>query len=95
MGDMWDETRWQTLLRSSFRMAWEFQAAWGVLQGEAENCCRYLGWELDEPLASTIHDVGQGCVDGSTRFKVTEQREKLREAVLQGPCSSTQTRLPS
>ena len=59
--------RWQTILRSNCRTAREFESAWGVMQGEAMDCCEFLGQDLEGHLASPLQDVGQGCVDGSTR----------------------------
>ena len=53
-----------------------------LLQGEATDCCIYLGEELEGELASPVVGMGDGRVDGKTRALVTQQREKLRARVL-------------
>ena len=42
----------------------------------------FLGQDLEGPLAMTVEGAGDGSVNGSTRKKVTEQREKLRGSVI-------------
>ena len=42
----------------------------------------FLGQDLEGPLAITVEGAGDGSVNGSTRRKVTEQREKLRGSVI-------------
>ena len=82
LGDMGGVDRWQTLLDTRYRIAIEFLTAWDALQGEAQDCCNYLGHDLEGTLAVTVAEVGQGSIDGSTTSKVTVQRDQLRKAVL-------------
>ena len=82
-GDGQVDLRWQTLLRSGCRTGRELEQSWLVLQREARQCAEYLGQELDSHLAVQVDGVGQGSEDGSTRKKITQQREELRGAVLE------------
>ena len=77
-----DGNRWAGLLASGARTGRELAAAWQGLQGEAEECCRYLGKTLAAPLAQPVQGLGEGCVTGNTRARVVEQREELRALVL-------------
>ena len=81
-GDGQENLRWQTLLRSGCRTGRELEQSWHVLQREAQQCAQYLGQELESHLAVEVEGAGQGSVDGSTRKKITQQREELRGAVL-------------
>ena len=60
----------------------ELARAWDLLQGEAKGMAVFLGEELDGSLAVPVIGMGDGSVNGSTRKKVTEQREKLRGSVI-------------
>ena len=53
-----------------------------MLQTEAEQCCTFLGQDLDRHLAVPIQGIGEGSVDGKTRGLVVQQREELRGAIL-------------
>ena len=77
-GEEW----WRALMASDTRTGDEFAEAWRVLQAEAEQCCDYLGRELDGAL-HTGPAIAGNLEDGkSSRQEVTEQREELREAVM-------------
>ena len=75
-------TRWRTLATAGSRTGREFVAAYQTLQGEARDCCLFLGEELEGELGGLVEGVGEGRVDGSTRALLTQQREKLRARVL-------------
>ena len=75
-------SRWQTLLDSGSRTGRELAECWDTLRSEAQECCNYLGEELEGPLASPVEGMGEGRLDGSTRYRVTQQREGLRAKVL-------------
>ena len=74
--------RWEQLISSGCRTGREFSECWDRLQGEARDCCAYLGEELDGELAVPVAAAGNGRVDGKTRALVTQQRERLRARVL-------------
>ena len=74
--------RWRTLTNSGTRTGREFVACFNLMRGEAEDCHRYLGEELEGELGVEVEGVGFGRTDGSTRTILTRQREKLRARVL-------------
>ena len=76
------QQRWQPLLDSGCRNGAELARVWDLLQGEAKGMAEFLGEELDGSLNVPVIGVGDGSVNGSTRKKVTEQREKLRGSVI-------------
>ena len=76
------ERRWQHLLDSGCRTGRELKVSWEMLQTEAEQCCTFLGQDLDRHLAVPVQGMGEGSVDGKTRRLVVQQREELRGAVL-------------
>ena len=60
----------------------EFVQCWDLLQGEARDCCAYLGETLEGELSVDVVAVGNGRVDGKTRALVTQQGELLKGKVL-------------
>ena len=76
------QRRWKPLVDSGCRTGVELVRAWDLLQGEARGMAEFLGEELEGSLAVPVIGMGEGSVNGSTRKKVTEQREKLRGSVL-------------
>ena len=76
------KSRWRTLTTAGSRTGREFQAAYDLLQGEARDCCQFLGEELEGVMSVGLEGVGEGRVDGSTRALLTQQRESLRARVL-------------
>ena len=73
---------WRNLLDSNTRTGREFRECWDLLQREAEQCCTYLGKELDGTIAIGPDIAIELKEGGSSRQAVTEQREELREAVV-------------
>ena len=76
------DTRWRPLIESGCRTGLELARAWSILQGEARECCHYFGQELSGQLSRAQEGIGDGAEDGSTRTKVTKEREEMRAAVL-------------
>ena len=76
------ESRWRPLVNSGCRTGVEMARAWEYLQQEARECCQYTGQELSGHLSVEVEGIGEGTTDGSTRKKVTEERETMRAAVL-------------
>ena len=74
--------RWNSFLAADSRTAREFGQAWEALLTEARQCAAFLGKELGLPLSQGVEHAGDGSVDGSTRRKVVQQREGLRNEVL-------------
>ena len=69
-------------MNSGCRTGVEFVRSWEHLQEEARECSNYTGEELSGHLSAPVEGVGEGSTDGSTRRKVTEEREKMKKAVL-------------
>ena len=76
------EQRWEPLLESGCRTAVEFRAAWEALQKEYSDMSTYLEQDMEGEMAVKVEGAGGLSTDGSTRRRVTEQREKMRGAVL-------------
>ena len=82
LGNLEDGNRWETLLQSGSRTGMEFAEAWSTLRQEAQKCSVYLGQDITGSLAIEAESAGQGATDGSTRRKITAEREELRGAVM-------------
>ena len=82
LGDFEYEPRWKTLIESGSRTGKEFSSAWDILKHEAYQCSVYLGEDIKGSLAVDASAAGQGATDGSTRRKITAEREELRGAVI-------------
>jgi hypothetical protein len=76
-----EDRRWEPLVTSNCRTGRELSRAWEELQREAVESCAYLDRELPDILASEVLGVGLGSEDGTTRKRITEEREKIRAAV--------------
>ena len=74
--------RWNTFLTAGSRTAQEFAEAWNSIRLEAQQCCNYLGKELEGELALVSVKAGGDNDDGSTRRAVVQQRQGLRHEVL-------------
>ena len=74
--------RWNQLLTSGARTGAELATCWQQLTQEAQQCCDFLGRELEAPLSTPVEGMGDGRIDGSTRALAVQQREELRAAVL-------------
>ena len=81
-GDGGEAQWWRHLLDSNTRTGHEFRECWDLLQREANECCNYLGRELEGTIAIGP-DIAIELREGdSSRQALTEQREELREAVV-------------
>ena len=80
-GDSWV----RSLLQSDTRTGREFSQSWTALQAEGHQCTNFLGSVLEGTLARGPSNAEDNEPGQSSRQRVTEQREELREAVLQGP----------
>ena len=69
------------LLASGSRAGRELSSAWHQMKQEAEEAGRFLGEEVEGPLAGDIRDIGQH-LEGSLRQSLVENREKVRGKVL-------------
>ena len=84
--DTWGEDanpayRLAPFLSSNQREAAELKGAWRRLQQEAEEAARYLGEEVEGPLASQLEEVA--LVDEScSRQNIVEAREQIRGKLL-------------
>ena len=61
LGDIQSENpgrRWEQLINSGCRTGREFSECWDMLQGEARDCCAYLGEELEGELAVSVAAAG-------------------------------------
>ena len=86
LADMVGETsgdRWAPLIESGCRTGRELERLWERQQGVVRECCTYLGEEFEGPFSTPVVEVGEGSVDGSTRSRLGEAREKLMGRVLQ------------
>ena len=77
-----EDRRWEPLIASGCRTGRELVRAWDILQREARESAGYLGQEVPSILDTAVEAVGLGSVDGSTRRVITQEREKMRAAVL-------------
>ena len=82
LGDFEGDNRWQALLESGNRTGHELAEAWSALKHEAQQCSAYLGQELKGSLAVDAKAAGQASTDGSTRRRITAEKEELRGAVM-------------
>ena len=76
------EGRWQVMQERGGRMGEEFQRSWGRMRLEAAESARWLGEELEGPLAVGTHSAGEGSTSGGTRKIVMEQLELGRLKLL-------------
>ena len=82
VGSVKGVNRWSTFLTAGSRTAQEFAEAWNSLRIEAQQCCNYLGKELEGELSVVLVKAGGEKDDGSTRRAVVQQRQGLRHEVL-------------
>ena len=82
VGSVKGVNRWNTFLTAGSRTAQEFAEAWNSIRLEAQQCCNYLGKELEGELSVVLVKAGGEKDDGSTRRAVVQQRQGLRHEVL-------------
>ena len=76
------ENKWSALISSGTRTGMELIKSWECLQKESKQCCEFLGHEMSGQMTIPVEGMGEGNEDGSTRGKVTKEREEERAAVL-------------
>ena len=70
--------RWRVLLQSGCREGVELQRVWSALQEEERQAAVWLDKDKQENLSQDVAGVGGNSTDGSTRGKITEERDKTR-----------------
>ena len=74
--------RWRVMLGSGCREGVELRRLWSSLQEEERQASTWLEQDLQENLGQQVEDVGGSSVDGSTRGKVAEERDKTRSKLV-------------
>ena len=74
--------RWSSFLSAKSRTAQEFQTSWVSMQSECLQNAAYLGTDLGLPMSLVVEKAGESSLDRSTRRKLVQQREGLRQEVL-------------
>ena len=67
--------RWRVMLGSGSREGNELRRAWKSLQDEERQASRWLDEEMQENLSVGLEDIGGSSCDGSTRGKLSEERD--------------------
>ena len=70
------DERWRVMLNSGCREGEELRKVWNLLKLEEEQAAAWLGEEVQENLGAQVERVGGNSTDGSTRGKVSEERDK-------------------
>ena len=70
--------RWSTLLESGCREGVELKTVWSALQEEESQAAGWLDKDRQENLTQDVAGIGGHSTDGSTRGKITEERDKTR-----------------
>ena len=70
------EGRWRVMLNSGCREGEELRRVWTKMKLEEEQAATWLGIEVQENLSLNVESVGGPSTDGSTRGKVSEERDK-------------------
>ena len=64
------------MLESGSREGEELRRVWDLLKLEEQQAADWLGEELQENLSVQVESVGGTSCDGSTRGKLSEERDK-------------------
>ena len=70
------DNRWRVMLASGCREGVELRRVWNQLRTEEEQAADWLGVVPQENLNVQVGCVGLNSCDGSTRGKITEERDK-------------------
>ena len=68
--------RWRVMLNSGCREGFELKRVWTKMKLEEEQAATWLGIEMQENLSVRVESVGGSSCDGSTRGKISEERDK-------------------
>ena len=70
--------RWSILLESGCREGVELRTVWSALQEEELQAAGWIDKDRQENLSQDVAGVGGNSTDGSTRGKITEERDTTR-----------------
>jgi hypothetical protein len=70
------ENRWRVMLASGCREGEELRRVWNLMKTEEQQAATWLDVEVQENLSAQVESVGGTSCDGSTRGKVSEERDK-------------------
>ena len=70
------ENRWRVMLASGCREGEELRRVWNLMKTEEQQAAAWLDVEVQENLSVQVESVGGTSCDGSTRGKVSEERDK-------------------
>ena len=68
-------SRWRVMLESGCREGDELRRVWSALQEEEQQAATWLEKEVQVNLSEEVEGVGNTSTDGSTRGKVTDERD--------------------
>ena len=71
-----DNQRWRVMLESGSREGEELRRVWQALKVEEQQAAVWLGRDAQESLSVQVESVGGNSCDGSTRGKISEERDK-------------------
>ena len=92
-----ETTRWRVMLNSGCREGEELRRVWSHMREEEQQAAAWLAREPRENLGVEVEGVGGQSTDGSTRGKVTQERDATRgELISKGlevhPCQDRTNR---
>ena len=70
------DRRWRVMLESGSREGEELRRVWQALKAEEQQAAVWLGRDAQESLSVQVESVGGNSCDGSTRGKISEERDK-------------------
>ena len=70
------DQRWRVMLESGSREGEELRRVWQALKVEEQQAAVWLGRDAQESLSVQVESVGGNSCDGSTRGKISEERDK-------------------
>ena len=69
------DQRWRVMVTSGCREGLELKNVWKTLQKEERQTATWLGRDMHENLSVQVECVGSNSCDGSTRGKISEERD--------------------
>ena len=70
------DSRWRVMLESGCREGEELRDVWHNIKEEERQAAAWLGIDMQETLSAQVECVGGLSCDGSTRGKISEERDK-------------------
>ena len=77
-----EESRWRVMLQSGCQEGQELRTLWASLQQEEQQAAVWLMREGQDTLSQELESVGGSSTDGSTRGRITEERDLTRGALI-------------